>query len=417
MTYFFILGNNPILSIAEIINVLLKKIDKVEQISSEFMLLKLKQQIDPLSLQSQLGGTVKIGQIFDQVRLEPTSDLVNEILKFLPKNLSKIYFGFSFYNPDKQGKSISRKKVEKIGLETKKALRKQNVNCRWVESSERVLSSVVVKKNKLLTQGAEIVFLISKDKVFMGRTLSCQAFEKYSWRDFGRPDRVIKKGMIPPKLAQIMINLSTGPYFSPEKVLFLDPFCGSGTILQEAFLMGFKNIIGTDKDKRAIISAQKNLQWLAEKLKKPLKGIKIFCSDVRKLSKKIRPNSAGMIVTEPYLGPLRLSSSNYRFIIRELSQLYILAFAQFKKILKPNRKVVIIFPVFKIKNKQYFLPILDQLKKMDWQVQPPLPLFLRRNSVARATERQSIIYSRPDQRILREIFIFKLSEYEKRTDN
>ncbi len=47
----------------------------------------------------------------------------------------------------------------------------------------------------------------------------------------------------------------------------LDPFCGSGTILQEAMLLGFKNIYGSDKDKRAIANSKENINWLKKEYK------------------------------------------------------------------------------------------------------------------------------------------------------
>jgi len=69
--------------------------------------------------------------------------------------------------------------------------------------------------------------------------------------------------------------------------------------------------------------------------------------------------------------------------------------------------VVIIFPVFKIKGKLQFLPILDKLKNQGWQTQPPIPSSLLKNPLIKITKRESIIYSRIDQRVLREILIFK----------
>ena len=414
MTYFFILGNNPTLSIAEIINVLAKQIVKIEKFSSEVLLIKLSEKISTLELQSQLGGTIKIGQVVDQVDLNSFSDLINKVWQFLPKNLPNLQFGFSVYYLGDQKKNIS-KKLKKAALEVKARFKKQGIGCRWVESKEKVLSSVILQKNKILSRGTEIVFLIDNNKCYIGKTLSCQSFKDYALRDFGRPARVIKRGMIPPKLGQIMLNLSRDPDFLPERALILDPFCGTGTILQEALLMGFKSIIGTDKNKRTIVSAQKNLEWLAQNTKQSLKDVTIFYSDVRKLSKKIRAKSVGAIVTEPYLGPLKFSSSEYSFIVRELGQLYLLAFEQFSRILKTNRKVVIIFPIFSArggsalggKKELHFLPILDKLKSQGWQIQTPIPCSLLKNPVIKITKRESIIYSRTDQKVLREVLIFK----------
>ena len=68
--------------------------------------------------------------------------------------------------------------------------------------------------------------------------------------------------MLPPKLAQILINLCG---HLPEGARILDPFCGTGVVLQEALLMGY-NVYGTDKDERMVRYTEKNLGWLARKV-------------------------------------------------------------------------------------------------------------------------------------------------------
>ncbi|MCB9806812.1 hypothetical protein H6768_02830 [Candidatus Peribacteria bacterium] len=50
-------------------------------------------------------------------------------------------------------------------------------------------------------------------------------------------DRSMVVGMMPPKIAQIMINLATK---GDKKVAIWDPFCGLGTTLIEAFHGGWK---------------------------------------------------------------------------------------------------------------------------------------------------------------------------------
>lgn len=408
MTYFFILGNNPTLSIAEIVNVLsldLKK-DDINAVSRQVLLLKTDKYLDLNMLQKQLGGTIKIGQIIKMRETQYPSlekDIVNIVLKFLPKNLKKIYFGFSVYNIG----NMSRKKhleIKDMALSIKRKLKEQSISCRWVTSKDKTLSSVIIQKNKLLTHGFEIVLLIDKKQVLVGRTLSCQAFEEYSFYDFARPFREIKKGMLPPKLAKIMINLSRA---SVESTI-LDPFCGSGTIIQQALLMGYSNVIGTDKSKSAILSAKENIKWLKRNTDKQFGQVKIFQVDVRNISKKI--DYVNAIITEPYLGPLRFKTSDLKFIIKELRRLYVDSFRQFKKILKPGGRIVIIFPVFRVNNKLHFLPILEDLKNIGWQAKAIISKYLLKNPVIRVTDRQSIIYSRPNQKILREIFVFKINK-------
>ena len=70
------------------------------------------------------------------------------------------------------------------------------------------LASVVVTKNLLLEKGAEICIIGGKEKVYTAKTLVVQDFEDYGRRDYQRPVRDEQQGMIPPKVAQIMLNLS-----------------------------------------------------------------------------------------------------------------------------------------------------------------------------------------------------------------
>ena len=203
-----------------------------------------------------------------------------------------------------------------------------------------------------------------------------------------------------------------------NKVL-LDPFCGVGTILQEAILLGYQNIIGTDINQKAIEAANQNIDWLEYQYKIQNVECKIFQADIRDLSKEILVKSVDNIVTEPYLGPLRRPNSKLEIqnLISDLSSLYINAFKEFKKVLKPNGYLVIILPIFlkSLRQDKGESPIilskiiLTSIKKMGWQVEMPLPKDIIENQVVKVTNRGSIIYSRPDQRVLREIFIFKLS--------
>lgn len=403
--YFFILGRNPTLSIAEIFSKINERIrTNFFRISNEFLILETKNEINIKELQEELGGTIKIGKILTQIEKNLEEINLNLFLNELPKN-KKVFFGFSLYQSNKSSIKDLRFKIKDLALTIKRKLKENGISSRWVISKERTLSSVIVKKNKLLNQGAEFNFLVEKNKIYLGKTLTCQEFEEYEKIDFNRPARKIEKGMIPLKLAKIMINLAM---IEKDKTI-LDPFCGSGTILQEAILMSYKKIIGTDVSQEAIENTQKNLNWLFENLKLNSSKLKIEVkkTDVRNLSQKISPNSIEAIITEPYLGPIKISNFKFK-LLNELSNLYLSAFQEFKKVLKKDGRVVIIFPIFKIKNKLHFLPILEELKKTGWQIINPIPKILLNNPVIKITERNSIIYSRPDQKILREIFIFKM---------
>jgi len=386
MKYFFILGNHPKLSLAELIRVLKVKKFKADHHWSVFNL-KAQDLNFEHQMQNRLGGTIKIGQVFKSCSKK---ELESAVLKLLINNLEisqKIFFGFSAYE-------VSELNIKKISLNIKRKLKKQGIKSRWVDSRAGKLSSVVVKTNKLLSErGAEIVLMPRADKILIGRTSTVQPFAKLSKRDYGRPVRNPHSGMLPPKLARMMLNLGVLDLESSV----LDPFCGSGTVLSEALLLGCKKIIGIDKSQSAILATRKNLAWLDKNYQADL-----FCHDVRSLSQKIKPGSISAIVTEPFLGPPltgKESDSKIKEIILKLEDLYLKSFQQFTNILKPKAKVVIVFPrIFEHK-----IEILDQIKGLGFDFDKKI------QDLYNDKKRHSFLYSRKGQKLKREIFVYEFS--------
>ncbi len=407
MQYFFILGRNPTLSSAELISVLDKQ-TSFTFVSDEAIIASPSKEISAEEIMPRLGGIIKFGEIIE----ESEEFSAEDIAKILKNSLAKkIYFGFSFYKLEKIDTTDFKKKKQKIknlAMPIKDLLKDIKIQARWVTSKENNLSSVVVKKNKLLAEnGAELVFLIGKGKIYLGKTLAVQEFEDLSFRDFGRPARSMRVGLMPPKLAKTMLNLAQ----VNKDSTILDPFCGFGTILEEALLWGHKNLIGSDINPKTLEGAKENLEWLKKNYQLPIADYKLFEYDVRHISKNLPPRSIDAIITEPYLGPpLRGNETPEKIqeIIEELSSLYLAAFGEFKKILKPDGRVVMLFPVFHTIKQDFFLPILDKIKKIGFSVTDPLPENLKQYSFLKTTPRKSILYFRPDQLVWREVLIFKL---------
>lgn len=392
MKYFFILGNNPALSVAEI-SAVFSNAKNLELLNESILILETE-KFDAKEKIKQLGGTIKIGIITSETSQKKLQEEINKLTDKKKKE-TKFNFGFSFYGAGKTNPKV-------IGMETKKHLREQGISCRWVTSKEKSLSSVVVEQNKLTKTGIEIN-IIKKDNHFLiGETLAVQPFKELSYRDYSRPARDDKSGMLPPKLAQIMINLTGLPPYEGEIKgghVLLDPFCGSGTIITEAMLMGYQNLIGTDLTERSIQDTQTNIDWIQDKFKIKNLKLKIFQLDATKLSSEIESESIDAIVTEPYLGPQR-GKIELKKIIKELEDLYSKTINEFEKILKKDGTVVMLFPVFY--NKYFINPKLGNFK-----IQNPIPEKLKRNKNIHLTNRNTIIYGREGQKVWREIVILK----------
>ena len=406
MKYFFVLGANPTLSLAELAAVFNN--GKFSLVQKNITILETDQKIEA-NVIKKIGGTIKFGKIHSELASLDTKDILKTAASFAkPEKIeTKFKFGISFY-----GKAKINLKV--LGMEFKKLLKQSGIHSRWVTSREPTLSSVVVEQNNLATdKGVEIVIIQFDKKLFLGKTTAVQPFKELSFRDYGRPARDDYSGMLPPKLAQIMINLAVTPPLTKgaEGILqptILDPFCGSGTILTEAMLMGYRNLVGSDISSKAIENTRKNIDWIKNNFQLPIANFQLININAAQISKQLPPNSVDAIITEPYLGPQRGKLETEK-IIKELESLYSRSLIEFKKILKPNGRIVMVWPVFNLSlrgadrrrsNLAYVNPQLN-----NFQIVNLIPSDLQSNPFINLTARQTIVYGRENQKVWREIVI------------
>ena len=390
--YWFILGRESLIAAAEIDAVLsLKKYDYTTEILKTELL--ASDEFEPKIMINRLGGTIKIAkELADNISEEGMEKLILDNLKTIS---GKINFGISIYSYSKDAKE-NLVLAENLGKKIKKGLKEEGLSVRYVENKEAVLSSVTVTKNNLTGRGRE--FLIQKNPegtYSLAQTEAVQPFEQFSARDFGRPGRDDLSGMLPPKLAMMMINFAQT---HPNSTL-LDPFCGSGTILSEAILLGYNNLIGTDISEKAISDSKKNVEWVAKQfsISNSQFSINFQVSNVENLNKIITSKSIDSIATEPYLGkPLRGRETKQDLLTqaRELKDLYLQAFNQFHRVLKPKGKVVFIIPRFKYADEWITIECKNEIEKIGFKALPFFEGQLR------------LVYARPNQRVAREIWRF-----------
>lgn len=398
MKYFFVLGINPTLSLAELAAVFNNGEFSLAQ--KNIAIIETEEYLNA-NIIKKIGGTIKFGIIHNELASLTPKDILRSATFAVPeKSDGKFYFGISFY-----GKAKINLKV--LGMEFKKLLKQSGIHSRWVTSREPTLSSVVVEQNNLATdKGVEIVIIQFDKKLFLGKTTAVQPFKELSFRDYGRPARDDYSGMLPPKLAQIMINLAVTPPLTKGaggilQPTILDPFCGSGTILTEAMLMGYRNLVGSDISSKAIENTRKNIDWIKNNFQLPIANFQLININAAQISKQLPPNSVDAIITEPYLGP-QSGLFDVKKIIRELENLYSNSLKEFHKILKPGGKIVMIWPVFQGKHSTFIYPNTSGFKTIN-----PFPKNLQKNIFLKITNRGSIVYGRDGQKIWREIVVLK----------
>ena len=241
---------------------------------------------------ARLGSVVKIAEVLDEIPDLSRPNLTKIASTKFNGIDGKITLGISCYD-----KKMTAHDALKIGLELKNILGKKN-SVRLIPNSEKALNSAAVFHNKLdgdNLKKTELIFARRGDgRILAARTIFVQDINSYTFRDRGRPKRDARVGMLPPKLAQTMINLATGGKTTGQ---LLDPFCGTGVVLQEAALIGF-DVYGTDLEPRMIDYSEQNLEWLKQTHHVNFKQ-KLAAVDA---TDQIWDKPLDFVVTETYLG-------------------------------------------------------------------------------------------------------------------
>ncbi len=427
MQYAFVLGRVFTLSLAELFSYFqIRGIEiSIIDCSPEVLIIEVSEQIDAQKIQKELGGVVKILRIVDHMtKREP--DSINFALEnyfkpsklktdFLKNYKGKIQFGVSVYLLDSQVRAFGEPK--RLGMYIKRAMQDGGSSIRLVlpEFNSLALASVVVTKNLLLEKGAEICVIAGNTDVYVAKTLVVQDFEDYGRRDYQRPVRDDKQGMVPPKVAQIMLNFAE----TKQGETMLDPFCGIGTIVQEGVLLGYR-MLGSDINPAAVAGSEKNLEWFRNRYKISPGKFHVEVSDAKEVStlvenlKKIGAfQSISGVVTEGYLGPMYTKFPTPQEIeknFKDLEELYTASFQDWLKFLPSKARVVLCLPSYKSSRGYTGFPTLDFITKLGYNTVDLMPSILADSMpFLRITDRKTAIYDRKDQIVAREIVIFEKS--------
>lgn len=225
--------------------------------------------IDPAQFNiDTFGGTVKVARLVKVLNTTLWREIAGTLMTLIPQHLAdlpedgKLKLGMSAY-----GLKVHSSELSRTGLELKKIIKKTGRSVRIVPNANLALSSATVQHNQLTGEmGCELILVGDGKRTIIAQTFAIQDIEAYAARDQVRPMRDARVGMLPPKLAQIIINLAIpdAKRLEADDITLLDPFCGTGVILQEALLLGYQ-AIGTDLEPRMVEYSVANLNWLSEK--------------------------------------------------------------------------------------------------------------------------------------------------------
>ncbi len=400
MNYFFIFGNHPDISLVELTS-------KLQSEQYSFSLIQYVRNIGVFTLEKELphsfihslGGIVKYGVCFEKQFSRSTLSIgITEYLKTLLQEGVRLTFGLSVY--------VKNIALHRAGIEIKKTLKEDGHSVRFVAPprNEYILSSVTVQKNNLLdATNAELNVFELNGQLVIGKTVFVQAFEEYSYRDWQRPQKDMTTGLLPPKVAQIMINCAgLSPLTQPR---IHDPFCGFGTIIQEALCMGYSQVSGSDVSKERIQDSKKNIEWLFKEHITPQREVYLFQSNATQLNNHIASATLDAIIAEPYLGPPNKNGqSPQNALIHELSILYKKSFEVFYPLLKKNGVVVFLLPVWQTSSGPFFMPVLQDIIQIGFSHQTIPPRYS--SLLLSKTKRDTLVYMRAGQGVARELCVF-----------
>jgi precorrin-6B methylase 2 len=143
-----------------------------------------------------------------------------------------------------------------------------------------------------------------------------------------------------PRLARTLVNLAG---LKPGQTI-LDPFCGSGTILIEAYGKSLR-CLGLDSRASRVQEARENLQWSLGGVS--TKGYDIRKGDARELRRILRGTKVDAVVTEPLLLPrldARPKTSTASAMIEESATVYNDALASMADSIHPEGRIVVVVP-------------------------------------------------------------------------
>jgi tRNA G10 N-methylase Trm11 len=390
-TILFISGKNWKLSLAELTAYLKAREVKfgVEFFSKEFFTFNFENAFDA-SAMPDLGGTIKVGeektkistQIIKEAFLDKnkqaqskitetlvSSSLVQEINKFA----EKLFFGVSVYCTENPLRPFSGIIQRFVGSAIKDELKGYGKKSKFMGFSKdrkaAQLSHVEVLKKNLVENKSEILLCIGREETWVAQTVAVHNPFDFQKRDVYKPVQRKIFGM-PPRIARIMVNLS---YCTPGKVL-LDPFCGVGTVLQEA-LLERANVVGVDVNPWCVKASSENLEWVKREYSLENAEFRVLQGDVSRLAEKVGQETVDCIVTEPDLGPAlrQVPTGPYaQKIIEKLEPLFFGLAEQAYRVLKENGRLVLVTPYIITRSGQSVtMPIDRKLEKTGFKLVQP----------------------------------------------
>ncbi len=333
MKYFFILGRNPRLSIAEIFSYFEKEKLIIKSYFSRYnmLLIESDNKINTQKIIDKLGGSIAVGRVLFSGDINSIKDMIAKENIYFENENKFNYSLISFENEDSSDSILSA---------IRDNFKRERLKAQYKGVREAIKMQSDSGEGYLIAPKDINYFLIKEKEYNFGVVDGTYNPQESERRDMGKPARR-ESLAISPRLAKILINLAQ----VREEETLLDPFCGIGVILQEALLQDI-NVVGVDIDKGAIINTKKNLGWLNKNYK-----IRAKSEIINQDSKRVKLGGVDGIATEPSLGNLLKKVPDEQrayFMLAKFENLIISVLNNLKKYIKNNGKIAFSAPLIKL---------------------------------------------------------------------
>ncbi len=406
-----------------------------------------------LKISNNLGWTIKIIKIAKQYLSIDSQSLEWELFEFMQDFFQnkKNNYAINIY-----GKNIINQK--ELLLNAKKYFKKNDFSTRFINSNFQNVKSYQIIKEKLIDLKTDFNLIFSHENIYFWNAIFVQDIDSYTKRDFWK-QRDMQTGMLPPKLAQIMINLGrnwiskienwknyewknikyNSPLIKGDRGIYnenisnnnlstdsqsswewqilksipfplfpiYDPFCWLATILLEWILAWNKEIYWSDINPEMIKKSLKNIEFIKNNFKNNLENYEIIEFDAKNISNSpiLKKYKISSIITEWYLWeifwPKNIDFEKVKNVRKNLSEIYQEFFSWLQKI-KFNWNIVISFPFWEIKWKYYYFEEIYEIIKKYCLIKELLPKEIK------TSKTWSLLYKRQNQSVWREIFSLKI---------
>ncbi|MCA9370620.1 MAG: hypothetical protein KC680_01515 [Candidatus Peregrinibacteria bacterium] len=301
--YAAVLGHQPHISIAELAAVVPGfTLESIEQ--TVVALFSADEELDDDCI-DRLGGTVLLARRITEADVS-MSDIPQLLVNECGKVRKKVTFSLRCYD-------VPSKLIKTAYIKGKEAFKSAGKPCRYVGNEKKHAAVALLHDSDVISgkKGVELFIVQTASQLWVGRTIGAQDIDRYTWRDMDKPVRDTTVGLLPPKLAQVMLNFGAWMVESErdnkkrkKHIVYtvLDPFCGTGVIPLECLLQGW-HVLASDVSQKAVNGTKKNLDWVRKEMKILKKDVSDDVSKHDALKPFKLKSLPDMVVTETTLGP------------------------------------------------------------------------------------------------------------------